>query len=381
MKRVLLIAGLITLIVILTALLREVQQDAWDLRMNLWAPARLLLSRRDPYDLDNLAALSEEEAFTLYGSVWFPTAIGLLLPLGALPFPVVANLWLVTNIGLLCACIAICLRGRSISWAHWAILGLAILFFPPLIAHLGMGQASILVLFSLLFSTQLIEQQRPFLAGLIFSLSLVKPHLILLVMPALAFHLVTRDKWQKPLAGFIAGLVIQTAPLFFTFPSWLLSYFRSLAEAPQWMYPSILTIARIWLGHEGLAWGSWLLVFVFALIITIRLWKDETPAVAMVWTLAVTLIASPFVWSWDQILLLPLIVSLAISLTGREALLWWTGYAAIIMGFIYLRLATSNVDYLYFWVPWVMVGLAVGILRLNDARILGVVVESRREHK
>lgn len=372
MKRVLLFAALIILIVILTALLRELQQSAWDLRMNLWAPARLLLSRRNPYDLDNLAALSEEEGFTLNRSVWFPTAIGLLLPLGALPFPVAANLWLFTNIGLLCACIAICLRGRSISWAHWAILGLAVLFFPPLIAHLRMGQASILVLFSLLFSTQLIEQERPFPAGLIFSLSLVKPHLILLVAPAVAFHLVTRHKWQKPLVGFIAGLAIQTAPLFVAFPSWLLSYFQSLAEAPQWMYPSILTIARIWLGHEGLARGSWFLVFVFALIVTIRLWKHETPAVAMVWTLAMTLVASPFVWSWDQILLLPLIVIIAISLTGREALLWWTGYAAVIMGFLFLRLATSGVDYLFFWVPWVIIGLAVAILRLKQANILPV---------
>lgn len=372
MKRVLLFAGLIILIVILTALLRGLQQHAGDLRTNLWAPARLLLSRRDPYDLDNLTTLSEQEGFMLYRSVWFPTAIGLLLPLGALPFPIAANLWLVTNIGLLCACIAICLQGRSISWAHWAILGLAILFFPPLIAHLRMGQASILVLFSLLFTTRLIEQQRPFLAGFIFSVSLVKPQLILLVAPALAFHLVTRGGWQKPLMGCIGGLAIQTAPLFIAFPSWLLSYFQSLAEAPQWMYASILTIARIWLGHEGLAWGSWLLVFVFASIITIRLWKHGALAVAMPWTLAMTLIASPFVWSWDQILLLPLIVSMAITLTGREALLWWTGYAAIIMGFIFLRLASSNVDYLYFWVPWVMVGFAVVNLRLKQTDILRV---------
>ncbi len=372
MKRVLLLAGLIILIVILTALLRGLQQDAGDLRTNLWAPARLLLSRRDPYDLDNLATLSEQEGFVLYRSVWFPTVIGLLLPLGALPFPVVANLWLVTNIGLLCACIGICLRGESISWTHWAILGLAILSFPPLIAHLRMGQASILVLFSLLFSTQLIEQERPFLAGLIFSLSLVKPHLILLVAPAVAFHLVRRDKWQKPLMGFIAGLAIQTAPPFFASPSWLLHYFQSLAGAPHWMYPSILTIARIWLGHEGLAWGTWLLVFVCALIVTIRLWRHESPAMAMVWTLAMTLIASPFVGSWDQILLLPIIVIIAISLTGREALFWWAGYAAIIMGFVFLRLATSNVDYLYFWVPWVMVGLAAAILRLRQVNILQV---------
>lgn len=363
MKRAGRFAAVIVLIVMLMTLLREFPRDAGDLRTNLWAPARLLLSHRDPYDLDNLATLSEEEGVTIHRSVWFPTVIGLFLPLGALPFPMAADLWLITNIGLLCACIAISLRGRSTSWVHRMMLGIAVLVFPPLIAQLRMGQVSLLVLFSLLYSTQLIQQERLLLTGLIFSLSLVKPHLILLAAPALAFYLVTRDDWQKALIGFVAGLAIQTAPLFFTFPSWLLSYFGSLTEAPQWIYPSILTIARIWLGHEGLAWGACLLVFVFALVITIRLWKHETPAVAMVWTLAVTLIVSPFVWSWDQILLLPLIVSLAISLTGREALLWWTGYAATIMGFIYLRLGTSNVDYLYFWVPWVMVGLAVGILR------------------
>lgn len=372
MKRFVVFGGFVAAVVVLTALLRGLQHDPGDLRLNLWAPARLLLSRRDPYSLDNLAILSQEEGFTLYRSVWFPTAIGMLLPLGALPFTVAANLWLIANIALLCGCIAICLRGKSISSARGLAVGLGILFFPPLIAHLRLGQVSILVLFSLLLTTQHIKEGRFLLAGIIFSLSLVKPQLLVLVVPALAFHLFAIDRWQRPLVGFAVGVVIQTAPLFVTFPRWLLSYAESLVEAPRWMNPSILTISRICVGHEGLAWGSWLLIFIFALSCVIRLWKYATPAVAMVWTLGMTLIASPYVWSWDQVLLLPLVVTTATTLSGREAVAWWAGYVAIVVAFIVVRLTSSNVDYLYFWVPWVMVGFAVAMLRPKHGNVLQV---------
>ena len=67
---------------------------AWDFRNNLWGPARLLLQGEMPYDPQALEGLSAEWGVPFHLSIWFPTIVGLGLPLGAVPLPNAANIWL-----------------------------------------------------------------------------------------------------------------------------------------------------------------------------------------------------------------------------------------------------------------------------------------------
>lgn len=143
----------------------------------------------------------------------------MLKPLARLPYS--AAYWVFQTLSAAC-----------LVWFLWTFvrsrLDLAIFAFlyPPLVFTLLNGQDVTLVLALAAGGYLLMERQRPFAAGLMWSLCAIKPHLVLLLPVVLILH----RKWRA-LAGGVAGGAVLAALCF-------------LAQGPQWASEYLSLLAR-----------------------------------------------------------------------------------------------------------------------------------------
>ena len=102
--------------------------------------------------------------------------------------------------------------------------------------------------------------------------------------------------------------------------------------------------------------------------INVWLWARRPSEDAVVWSLALTLLVTPYVWSWDFVMLVPLMVW-AISHLESEIsrALTGLGYVAIWGLMVWIRLHTDGSDHRLWWVPWLTAAI-VYVGYLMDAR-------------
>ncbi|CAN7415289.1 glycosyltransferase family 87 protein [Phenylobacterium sp. LjRoot219] len=154
-----------------------------------WAAARL--SWRDPlaaWDFHQVAALQTwfpEDRWVPFVSP--PQFLLLVAPFGLLPFGLAHALWF----GLTFALYLLAGRGLLSGWTLAA-------FSPVLMVGIG-GQTGLLTAALIIGAINLLER-RPLLAGLLFGMLIIKPHLALLV----PFALLAGRRWRA-IAGAVAG--------------------------------------------------------------------------------------------------------------------------------------------------------------------------------
>lgn len=345
--------------------------QAWDFRNNLWGPAHLLLRGKDPYSLEALAQLSADWGVPFFRSVWFPAVIGVGLPLGALPLPAAANIWLLISLAAALASEVLVYTGttRRQQSRDLVMVALAVMVFAPLYAHLNQGQASLVVLASCVIAWALLEREQPTWAGVFLSLGWAKPQLVLLVWPALAWLAVKRGRGGSFLLGWFASSVVQTIPLWVLQPSWPAGYLEALRSNPTWLQPNIYSVVAHWSGSQVLGWMVALVALGAAGFWLASLWRHASSLAALTWTLALTPILSPYTWSYDQVLLLPLLV-LTLSQDSRRLprIVWWIVFLVCQAFYVALRLHTSS-DVWYLWLPPIL--LATSALLALPGRMHG----------
>lgn len=361
-SRRLLIAGVLAVLLLVGAIVLVLELDyyAIDFRMNLWEPASLLVQGRSPYGVQDLPPDQSHIA------VWFPQVIGLFFPLGWLPLRPAANLWLLGSLATLLGLIIWCRREESTASPLWAAVLTAL--FPPVLFHLIYGQFDLMAVFLLLLCAHLVDRQRYLPAGLLMALALSKPQLAVLALPGLAVACVRQGRARGIVlfaAGTVLGSALLTAPLWIGYPRWVGDFWRQVQDAPQWFQPSLYTIARLW-------WGEWSL-FIPALIslallaLNLWLWWRYPPEEVLPWSLALTTIASPYIWTWNFVLFLPLIFRSTYRERSRPArIVWIAGYLLCWGLVILLRLALGESFQWHFWMPWLLLGLALAAHRAED---------------
>ncbi len=120
-----------------------------------------------------------------YPMVYPPFYYWLVSPLASLSLPTAATIWCLLNAlafstGL--ACLAFHLRERL---GNWIWLGAICCFFHPLLLSLNMGQKSGFLLLILVSNFILLRSGKSFSAGVVFGLIVFKPHLALVIGPAM----------------------------------------------------------------------------------------------------------------------------------------------------------------------------------------------------
>lgn len=338
--------------------LAEAGFSGWDFRNNLWGPAHLVWLGQSAYAIHRLFPDGSN-------AIWFPQAIGVFAPLGLLPLRQASSVWLLLNTG------ALTVTGWSLfrragkvhpePWRLGIVLLLAVLF-PPTIHHFVLGQIGLIIVLALLYAAHFIERDQLLFGALFLAFGLTKPQLCLLLVPAALGYLVVRRRLNTSLtlAGYIVvASVIMTTPLWLADIAWWVDFIANLQRNRRWQQPSTLWLIQSHAESPVVAVLVFSLIFVVCLVAATYLWIRNGPVQGTVWGLALTTIAGTYIWSWDFVLLLPLLID---TVARAKRLGTIVGLLAIWLGtFVFTLLSLQppppNNARLW-WLPyWVFFGL------------------------
>src|SRR5207245_1123249 len=143
------------------------------------------------------------------------------------------------------------------------------------------------------------------LTGGLLALLLIKPQFLVLVLPLALIWAWRRGLARKLLAGFMLALLAQAVALTLLWPAWLSDYYTLLLRNPLWDQPNLLSWLNGFVQPE-LAWAVWGCAAVLGILLLSRTSRSSLSQSSL-WTLALTPVLSPYVWSWDFVLCLPLV--------------------------------------------------------------------------
>lgn len=348
----------VVVVAVVLLLLPGRQFGGWDFRVNLWGPAYLLVHGGSPYRTRGLGAV--DPLFEKVNAIWLPPAIGVLFPLGCLDAYRASNLWLLANILLVLLIIEWVREKKPIPRPLLIVTPVLLILFPPLLSHLILGQFSLLIVLLLLLAARLLEQHRFIWAGLAVVLVLTKPQLGVLALPGLwvaSFRLGgKRTGWAFAGAASL-GTAVSTIPLWIASPYWVADLLQALRGNPFWYQPTLFTNLQLLWGRAG--WILPGLLAVGVLLLNLWLWWRYPPEEVIPWSMALTTIASPYIWTWDFVLFLPLVLRSLFRQRTWQARAIWIGGLLLCSGLAsWIRLAFLAVDdqrhHVYAWIPWLL---------------------------
>jgi len=322
-----------------------------------WAAGRLTLTGGNPYDPEQMLRLERaagrplEEAVMLWTPPW---VLPLLVPFGALPYPLARSLWFLLQLA------ALAWSGTQLSrslhvrparpWGVWAL----VFTFAPALHALKAGQITPLMLPALVEAMRAFPRH-PFRAGLWSALLLVKPHLAYLVLLTL---LAESIRQRKP--GFALGLFAAVAGASalsgLLQPAVFEQYLHAWQHHPpaDWATATLGGFLRLLIGPSYVA-----LQFLPPLI-GLGLWLRYRPSISEIplWTL-ISLATAAYGWTFDLTLalvgLIPAFYHLISHSPAPRRLGLILAYG-ILDGVL---LFTSMPQIFYFWAGSVLLGWAL----------------------
>lgn len=337
-------AGLLVLLTIFIS--SRIFPVGGDFRNNLWGPAYLLVHHMSPYGIKNL--------FDSVNAVWMPVIIGLFFPIGYLPLQTAFNLFSLLNLLALFGIAFLLTRTAAKPLTRWLAAIFALVIFPATVSQFVMGQVSMLICLDFLLLIVYFDRLKPVVIGALLAFSYTKPQLALLFLPAFLViycRIFGFGNLIRVIGSTIAWIFLFCLPLFLFYPGWIPDFLANLIGNSQWQYPTfyafLLNSSVSRTAVMALSGLFLLLGICLAVFLTFRRNRTE----ALLWSLALTPLFSPIVWSWDFVLLLPMFVYLmGEPKSYRNGWLLYGGYAVCILLFIMLRSGINN-DHLSFWVP------------------------------
>lgn len=332
--------------------IRNAAFSGWDFRNNLWGPAYLLTQNQSPYRVEQL--------FELGNAVWMPMVIGLFFPLGFLPLQQASNLWFVFNLIWLFLIVWICSDGRRPSIV---LVGVSVLFlvFPPAVAHLWLGQITILITLILLMLGVWGDGMPVFFLAFLMALSLVKPQLSILVLPGFIVYRIKRYGFRKTIRLMIylaLWMLLLIVPLFLAYPSWIPDFIFALKQNPSWAHPS--SLAFLVNTIPGMGKAIWILLAAAMAALNIWLWIAMPAHKAVYWSMALTVLITPYVWTWDFVMLLPLFISSLFQAKSKLSLgILVGGYFICWLWVTSLKAQDIVNESIFWWVPWVFLSFII----------------------
>lgn len=278
-----------------------------------WAGSRAVLEGASPYDAAWWSSLPERAGMpptrlpvaTAAGppiTTAYPLWTFLpILPFGAVPYGLAAPAWLVSQVLVVGAALALLasyvLGGRRAD--AWLLGGIAAAFQPIWIL-VGNGNVTGFLFGALATGFVLLERGRPFLAGAVLGTLLVKPHpfAVLAVVALVASR--SRARIAAGAASTAAVLVIAA---FAVRPTWVAEWLPQLAVAR----PAGLSNATALTLDRAVGLPFVPAVAVGLAVGILLLWWHRSrprPDALFAAALALSLFASPYGWSYDHLYLL-----------------------------------------------------------------------------
>jgi hypothetical protein len=348
------ITGFITLMLIGLFVVRSQAFSCWDFRNNLWGPAYLLTHQQSPYRVDLL--------FELSNAVWMPPSIGLFFPLGYLPLQQASNLWFVFNLVWLLLIVWISSGSQRPPVVWFAVAIITSLLFPPMVTHLWSGQITILITLAFLVAAIWNEELHPLFLGALIAIGLSKPQMAILVVPGLFIHEIKHHGLKKAVRLGVATvlcMLTMTIPLFMGYPEWIPDFISGLQQNPSWAHPSSLQFLKNAL--PGIGQFIWVSLALMLFSINIWLWIKLPARRAVYWSLAFTTLVTPYIWTWDFVMLFPLFISSLFQAKTKSSMtILLTGYAVCWSFITSFKMRGEVNESLFWWVPWLLMIFIVG---------------------
>lgn len=289
---------------------------------SFWLAGHMILTGQNPYMEEGWI-----EGHTLFGADWisdptflYPLPLALFfVPLGLLTLfqAYVAWVW-VTQIMLL-AVVLLLLPSFEQGRVHYILpVAAGILLFRPLITLLSNGQLGALFLLLVVIAGMLWDRGRWIAGGLVIAFCALKPSIGAPILALVAIYLLVRWHYKAFIGMTLAavGMLIMGA---LYDPGWIGQYLQVLRFKQEQTFgysPTIWGMSALISGFHlpGTLWiGSLITVVLLALylVMVIKL-THLTPLVAVGLAVTVALVITPYLWPYDQIMLvLPIVLAMA----------------------------------------------------------------------
>ncbi len=304
----------------------------------IWAGARAIVDGHDPYDALTWRSVAEtygtqQPDTDVYG---YPRWAALaLVPLALLPFELAAQLWLVAGVGLAIVGVRALLRATlpGAALAH-GVVGAAVFMSQPGYQTVVNGQWTFLLLATTCATLLLLRARRPRLSALASLGWLAKPQLFVGYALGGAHRDRTFGIWSAALAVAVTiGSAVGA-------PGWVAAWSARVAPQRIAQPATLYAAATDVLGRPaGLAIAG--LVVAIGIAICLRQPRSSDASLAL-WSL-LSLVAAPYAWSYDLLLLVPgavLAAGIVAQRDQRRATIVLEGFAIVLV------LATPALYYL-----------------------------------
>lgn len=378
--RTVIMLGLLVAAVVVTAVrFRDLYENPNILRpfdyMEYWSAGCAMLNGQNPYDGEVLYPLQKQigtnrdEPTMMWNPPW---TLPMAMTVGAVHWRMGQLVWFAANLAcvLLSAVTLWRLYGGEQRYA-WVAIAVAVLYAPTPFLLL-LGQISGFMLLGLVGFLWCVRADRYALAGVLASLTAIKPHLLVPFAVVLVLEsLRGKPVWKSIVAGGLVLIIEAIIPLAWNPQVW--SQYREATGTGSssahhtihdWHHPTLGSELR-W-ALPGQPFAAMFIPLAVAMPFVVGYWfrrreewnwNTEMPRLVLI-----SLIFTPYgAWAFDLVLLLVPVIQATIGiLADSRRLLWW------VFGIVFLMLnvlAISTVSEAYSIAnPWIAPGTVVGYL-------------------
>lgn len=327
-----------------------------------YTTSKQILSGNNPYDYVQAEVIQRRLGSTGDVQVPYgpPTSLLPFIPFGWLDYPDAVQVQLILN--SLMMIFSAFLWGMMLypvrPYAPLAAIAVVVAWLPC-INMVGMGHITSWTLFGFTLWCFCQWKQLPLAAGVALALSIVKPHLALgLVFYACIYGL--RNRQWKMLAAFAGTILLMIAATFLIRPSIWSEYLASLPQSNpmQWYNATLDGVGRLNFGDGFRIVSLGVMAMLLGWIALIGWTRDlkSGPLVCALW-----MVATPYAFNYDFILLIPCIVIVFTTWDRARPLIslfLLTGW--ILIDVLYIRQKGIWREYQFYVIPWC--GLALTML-------------------
>jgi hypothetical protein len=341
-----------------------------------WTAARLVLDGKNPYSVADTVDLQRRLFFAGEGALVMlnpPWILPLIAPFGVMPFSIGTRLWLVMGLAIMMISVHWLwdLYGDGESrWIGWLVAAT----FLPVAVVLAIGQIGPWILFGLAGYLRFQARQKNYLAGAFLFFAALKPHLVFLVWIALLLYTLHHKRWESLAAFFsvlgVASLlaVVLDHQAFYEYAALFLhgkavvqatptlgGVLRSISgSAPMQFLP--VAGASVWF---AIYWHRWRSRWE---------WRSRLPSL-----LLVSIVATPYSWFFDQVVLLPSIFFATLSVLGSRRRVWLEAATVYIVvnAIVLWFLLDRRTMFWYSWTALAWLAIYVAVQRRKTAPAFG----------
>jgi Glycosyltransferase family 87 len=349
-----------------------------------WLAGRMVLEGENPYDQTQYLAGHETYGIKWHPNNIFPYPLPLAIfcaPLGLLSLADAYILFQIISLLVMAAIILVLLSKWKTSTHNRLFIPLfaSMFFFGPLYLTLHTGSIGVLAALEILGTILLLEKNRSILAGLVLSLTILKPPQGLTILLLAGVWFLASRNWKAIIGVALGGISLLIMGLFQD-PLWVIK-FRGAGEAV--MNRTLGVHSNVWgfsyLACKGLSPCSTLLGGTLALILLglagFFLWQNQAKVTA--WEafniiIPIAFVSTIYLWAYDQVTYIIPIVWIIGTLVERTKSYLYTFIFLIVIDlyslYALLQLASTHKDLWSLGTTILVLGTVLGLYYLNKIR-------------